>query len=153
MNRVTLVVLECGSDWPSGVREDHADCIALAQAPNEPPSALLRRTYDRLRAIEQENAAVYVAILSCNNDASRKALEGRVPLSRALLTTVLRVGDGRLLLAGRASASDRTRRSLVALAGTLTEALMGTSSSVSAVFGAPPSGVHLTQHLGHRLTA
>jgi hypothetical protein len=153
MNRVTLVVLECGSDWPSGVRQDDADCVALAQAPNEPHSALLRRTYDRVRAIEYGGGTVHLAILSCNNDASRTALDGRVPLARALLATVLRTSDGRLILAGRASASDRMRRSLVALAGTLTEALTGTSASVSAVFGAPPSGARMTERHGHRLSA
>ena len=134
MEPITLVVMEFGSDWPKQLQPS-SGCVVLSQERNEPHSELLRRTYVRIRAIEQAGGIVTLAVLSCNNDVARRALEARVPLARALLATVLRANEGRLVLLGRSSAPDRTRHSLMALAGTLTEALTGTSASVSAQFG------------------
>lgn len=66
-------------------------------------------------------------------------LEDRAPLARALLAEVLRGGDdGRLELLARSAAPNRVKLSLVGLAGTLTEALAGTSVSVSARFVESP---------------
>ncbi len=79
---------------------------------------------------------MHQAVLSCSDDGSLRAVEGRVPLARALLASVLRDDGGRLDLVARASAPMRTKQSLFALAGALTESLAGTSASVSARFGA-----------------
>jgi hypothetical protein len=137
METFVLVVMEHASEWPAHVSGGTAGCVVLQQESGESHGALLRRTYDRVRAIERVGGAVEVAVMSCNDDASVSALEGRVPLARALLATVLREGKGRLDLVARSDAPNRTRLSLVALAGTLTEALVGTSASVSARFTGP----------------
>lgn len=134
MEAFVLVVMEHASEWPAPVNGGAAGCVVLRQEPNETDGALLRRTYERVRAIERLGGSIEVAVLSCNDDPSVGALEGRVPLARALLATVLRRSSGRLELMARSSAPDRTRQSLMALAGTLTEALAGTSASVSARF-------------------
>ena len=137
MEPFTLVVMECGSDWPARMPPtSNSHCVVLSQERNEPQSALLRRTYDRIRAIELGGGIITLAILSCNNDTGRRALEARVPLARALLATIIRADEARLLLVAGSSAPDRTRYSLTALAGTLTGALVGSSASVSALFGA-----------------
>ncbi|MCL2451147.1 MAG: hypothetical protein FWD17_19555 [Polyangiaceae bacterium] len=76
-----------------------------------------------------------MAILSCDDDEpSIDALEERIPVARALLRSVLRHGEGRLHLVARSSASDRTKCTLFALAGLLTESLIGTRASVSVRF-------------------
>lgn len=135
-----LVVMEHASEWPAHVTGGVAGCIALVQEPNELRSELLRRTYERVRTIERAGGVVEVAVLTCSDDPSVRTLEGRVPLARTLLSTVLHAQEGRLDLVARASAPDRTKQSLVALAGTLTEALVGKSASVSARFwGGQPS--------------
>jgi hypothetical protein len=134
VDRCTLVVMEHGSAWPTHVEASGGTCVALCQEPHEDHGALLRRAYHRLRAIEGVGGTVVVAVLSCNDDASVPALEGRGPLARTLLATILRTREGRLELVARASISDRTRRSLWGLAGSLTEALAGTTASVSALF-------------------
>ena len=134
-----LVVMEHGSAWPLQVGAGAAGCVALGQEPHETHGELLRRAYGRIRAIERRGGAIEVAVLSCNDDPSTGALAGRVPLARALLATVLHTGQGRLDLVARSSAPNRTKQSLVALAGTLTEVLVGTSASVSARFTGPPS--------------
>jgi hypothetical protein len=131
---VVLVVMEHASEWPSQRNVASGGCVALRQETTESHGDLLRRTYERIRVIERRRAAVEVAALSCNDDASARALEERVPLARALLAAVLREGKGRFELVARASAPRRTRQSLVALAGTLTEALVGSSVSVCARF-------------------
>lgn len=98
------------------------------------PPELLRRVYDCVRVIEASGAAVETAVLCCNDEANVRALEGRVPLARALLATILRNGNGRLELVARAAAKERVKDSVMALAGTLTEALAATTASVSARF-------------------
>jgi hypothetical protein len=110
--------------------------------------------------VEQVGNAVETAVLSCSDDAHFRGLEGRVPLAKALVATVLRRQNGRLELVARAKAPDRTKHSLIALAGTLTESLIGTSASVSTRFAeprCPPSTPavkrRLTRTMGERRSA
>lgn len=141
METFILVVMEHGSDWPPHLSGAAMGCVVLRQEPDEDQGELLRRAYDRIHLIERAKGTVSVAVLSCNDEASRAALLGRVPLARTLLASVLRTARGRLDLVVRSSARDRAKHSLVALAGTLTQALFGTSSSVSVRFtdGISPS--------------
>jgi hypothetical protein len=134
MDSFVLVVMEHTSDWPSGVRSGTAGCVALRQDAGESLPNLLRRTYSHIRAIELVGGTVQQAVLSCGDDQSPRAVEERLPLARALLASVLRDDHGRLDLLARAGASARTKQSLVALAGALTESLSGTSASISARF-------------------
>lgn len=140
MEPLVLVVMENGSEWPVHLAGTAAGCVVLRQETGEDEGALLRRTYDRVRAIERSGRRVCRAVLSCSDDGRPAALEARVPLARALLATVLRAGgDGRMDLVGRSKARPRVRSSLVALAGTLTEALAGTTATVSLRFADGPS--------------
>lgn len=134
MDSFVLVVMEHTSEWPAGVRSGTAGCVALRQEPNESLPDLLRRTHSHIRAIELVGGTVHQAVLSCSDDESVRVAEDSVPLARALLASVLRDDQGRLDLIARAGAPARTKQSLVALAGTLTESLMGTSASISARF-------------------
>lgn len=137
MEPFVLVVMEHASAWPAHVNGGAAECVALVQETDEDADDLLRRTYERIRAIERVGGSVEHAVLCCTDDPRRAALEGRVPLARALLTTVLRTREGRLELVTRSSAAARTRQSLLGLAGALTQALAGSSATVTARFVSP----------------
>lgn len=137
MKPSALVVMERGSNWPSRLHRNTAGCVALTQARSELHSELLRRTCDRVRAIERTGQPVALAVLSCNDDATDATLEERGPLARALLGAVLHAEKGRLLLVGRLTASSSLRDALLGLAGTLCEAIAGTSVSVSVLFDGP----------------
>lgn len=132
-----LVVLERGSNWPAHVHRSTAGCVALVQEANEAHRELLRRTCNRVQAIERTGQSVGLAVLSCNDDTTGGGLEERVPLAWALLRAVLPADKGRLLLLGPRTASATLRVALLGLAGTLTEALAGSSASVSVLLDDP----------------
>ncbi len=134
MAPVTLVVMERGSDWPARVESSTFNVMVLNQERHEPYGVLLRRTYDRICAIERKGGAITFAVLSCND--RRHTLDGRVSLARTLLASLVRHSEGRLVLVGRSDSTDHTRHSLTALAKALTEGLTSTSASVSTLFGA-----------------
>jgi hypothetical protein len=134
-----LVVMEHASPWHTEVAGGTGACVVLKQEVHEDAGELLRRAYERIRAIERIGGAISVAVLCCSDEPGRTAFEERIPLARALLATLLRTGAGRLELVARSSAPDRTRHSLLALAGTLTECLAGSSASVSVRFLGPAS--------------
>lgn len=131
----TLVVMEHGSEWPAHIKRTTERCLPLWQEPNEGHLDLLRRTYGRLQSIERNHGTLGVAVLSCRDDASRATLDVRIPLARALLAAVRGSGSGRLDVVARASAPARAKQSLLALAGVLAEALIGSSASLSIKFG------------------
>jgi hypothetical protein len=143
-----LVVMEQGSQWPAHLDAATDNCVVLQQDPRETHAALLRRTQDHLRRLERVGDSIEMAVLSCNDDARPGAFEDRALLARALLAAVLQSGNGRLELLARSNAPDRAKLSLVGLAGTLTEALAGTTASVSARFARPSRGGR--RHAGPR---
>lgn len=144
MEPFVLVVMEHASAWPSHVAGGAGECVVLKQEVHEDAGQLLTRAYQRIRAIERVGGSIGLAVMCCGDQPSRTALEERVPLARALLATVQRTGPGRLELVARSNASERTRQSLLALAGTLTERLVGSSATVSARFLARDDGAHET---------
>ena len=131
--RTALVVMERGGDWPARVHRG-LDLVALQQENDERQDLFLRRTFDRVTAIEENGGRIYRAALSCNDDLSRATLENRALIARVLLAAVLRVDRGRLFLVGSAASASSLRHALLVLADTLTSALIGTSACVSARF-------------------
>jgi hypothetical protein len=132
-----LVVMEHASAWPAHVKGGTGACFVLKQEVHEDAGDLLQRAYERIGAIERVGGSIGLAVLCCGDQTGRTALEDRVPIARALLATVLRTGGGRLELVARSSAPARSRQSVLALAGTLTERLVGSSVSVAARFLGP----------------
>jgi hypothetical protein len=143
MSAFIVIVMEHGSEWPAQVSGAAGGCVVLQQEPEEGEEPLLRRTEARIRTIERGRGKVGLAILSCNDSGDGATLESRERLGRALLATVARTGEGRLDLVGRSSAPEYAKASIMALAGTLLEALPGSSASVSARFAeGVTSGTH-----------
>lgn len=134
MARTALIVMERGGDWPEQLLHDGLDLVALRQDNDEREDLFLRRTFDRVRAIEENGGRIHRAALSCNDDMSSATVESRALLARALLGAVLRVDRGRLFLVANAASASSLGLAISALAGTLTLALVGTSACVSALF-------------------
>jgi hypothetical protein len=102
---VSLVVMEPGSEW-----QDELD--------------ILRRGQQSVR----------VAVLACNGDTDAEVERYRAKIARTLMTAVTGTTFGRLVLSASRGASLPVRQELLALAGTLTDQLRGTSATVSLRF-------------------
>jgi hypothetical protein len=143
VSETALAVLERGGRLPTHLHEG-LDVVTVRQRHGEPEELLYRRTLERIRAIEETGGTVRRAILSCNEDASSGALEHRALIARALLASVLRAQQGKLLLVAGDRPQSPMRRAIFALADTLTAALSGTSACVTAVFVALRRPAHPT---------
>src|SRR5262249_30608249 len=128
----TVVVVESGGMSPSLARS--GDAVTLRAEPHAAPGDLLRRTLGTVGTLERTGQSVALAILGCNDDVSALGLERRGGMARALMAAVLHTDGGRLVLVARRDAPPKVRQGLLALAGTLTEGLAGTTASVSVVF-------------------
>lgn len=134
----TLVVLERGSAWPA-IPQDGLDLVALQQEEEETSDAFVARALEAVRNVARRGGTIRHAVLSSSDASSLEAHATRLELARALLRAVLPVVQGRLLLVGRATASSPARVDLLAIADELTEALQGTSATISTLFLPDPA--------------
>jgi len=126
---VSLVVMEPGSEWPGHVGESET-LVALRSEHD-----MLRSTRERLAALQRAHEDVRVAVLACNGATDEATLERRAILAQELLVCVSRAWRGRLVLTASAGgASQLFRQHLLSLAGTLSDALRGTSATVTLKF-------------------
>jgi hypothetical protein len=126
---VSLVVMEPGSEWPRHFGHD-SNLVAFSQKREK----LLQRTQEELDILRRSQQSVRVAVLACNGDTDGEVDQYRAKIARTLLTAVMGTTFGRLVLSASGSASLRVRQELLALAGTLTDQLCGTSATVSLRF-------------------
>ncbi len=138
MTTFSVVVMEPGSDWPGQVGDD-STLVAFCQEGDE----LVRRTQARLTDLADHKQCVRVAVLACNDETGDLTAGRRARLARLLLGSVIHVARGRLILSASHHASHRLREHLLALAGALSEALHGSSASVSLRFEGGSSGAAL----------
>jgi hypothetical protein len=132
MSMVSLVVMEPGSEWPRQVG-NHPNLIAFTQKGEK----LLQRTQEELETLRRGQQNVRVAVLACNGDADGGVDGYRAKIARSLLASVTSTTFGRLVLSAKGGASLRVRQELLALAGTLSEQLRGTTATLSLRFTAP----------------
>ncbi len=130
-----MVVLEPGSEWPA-----HIDGLTSVVGLGPVGDDLLQRTREELAALHRRNQGVRVAVLACNAATSGEAVGHRAALARALLGAVAQTIHGRLVLSAKDRAPPPLRRALLALAGELTDELVGTTASVSLWFTEPSQG-------------
>jgi hypothetical protein len=129
MAMVSLVVMEPGSEWPRHVGH-HSNLVAFSHKGEK----LLQRTREELDALRRSRQNVRVAVLACNGETSGEADSCRAQIARTLLAAVMGTTFGHLVLSAGGSAALRVRQELIALAGTLSEQLRGTSATVSLRF-------------------
>jgi len=128
MTRTAMIVMESGSDWPGQVG-DSTNVVAFSHGDED----LLRRTQERLGALERRREGVRVAVLACNGATGEEAA-GRRPLAKTLLGAV--TIRGRLILSANGRASYQLRQELL----TLAEELRGRTAVVSLLFTEAPPG-------------
>jgi hypothetical protein len=130
MATVSLVVMEPGSEWPGHVG-DHPNLVAFSQS----GEMLLQRTKETLDALRRDEQDVRVAVLACNGETADGEADGyRTQVARTLLSAVSSKTLGRLVLSASGRASVRLREELLALTGTLSAQLQGTTATVSLRF-------------------
>ncbi len=132
---VSLVVMEPGSEWPRHFGH-HSNLVAFSQKREK----LLQRTQEELDTLRRGQQSVRVAVLACNGDTDGEVDRYRTKIARTLLAAVMGTTFGRLVLSASCGASLRARQELLAIAGTLTEQLRGTSATVSLSFSEEAPG-------------
>jgi hypothetical protein len=135
MAMVSLVVMEPGSEWPGHVG-DSSNLVAFSQKGEK----LLQRTHEKLETLRRGRQSVRVAVLACNGEADGEVDGYRAKIACTLLAAVTGTTCGRLVLSVSSGASLRVRQELLALAGTLSEHLRGTTATVSLRFTEAPRG-------------
>jgi hypothetical protein len=131
MRAVAFVVMESGNDWPSCVTRNHFEGVVVRQPRNQPNAALIRRTRELVARVR---SPISLGVLACNGETDEEATERRVTIARLLLAQVLRTQRGRLILSTSTRAPSALRCDLIGLTATLSEALSGSSASVSLRF-------------------
>jgi hypothetical protein len=129
MTTTAMVVMEPGSAWPGWVG-DSLYVVAFSRGGED----LVRRTRDRLRALQGHAERVRVAVLACSSTTNPELARDRITLAHALLGAVTTTARGRLILSATRCASAGLRQELLAPTGALTDQLRGTSATVSLRF-------------------
>jgi hypothetical protein len=129
MSRVSLVVMERGSDWPG-----HVGGLDEVVALTHDDEALLECTCDKLAALRAASRSVRIAVLACNRSCGAAARERRASLARSLLAAVSEGTFGRLVLSVNARASAVLRAELLALVGALMPEMGRATATISVHF-------------------
>ncbi len=132
MNKVSLVVMERGSDWPGHVGTTE-ELVAFAHDDAE----LLPRTQERLGTFLSTGRSIWLAVLACNAACGQVVRERRAAVARALMSAVAPVRFGRVVLSASGSASRLLREELLSLVGELTAAAPAPQVTISLHFAAP----------------
>jgi hypothetical protein len=143
MTTTGMIVMERGSDWPGPIG-DVTNLVAFSQGCDE----LLRKTQEKLEALQRSKQQVRVAILACNSATDDAAARRRAELARILLVAVASATCGRLILCTGGPASRRQVEALLALAEALAEEFRGTTATVSLRFTEGASSVTRARAIG-----
>jgi hypothetical protein len=135
MDKVALIVVEQGSEWPGNVG-DCENVVAVGYDKEGP----LQRTRQGLDSLRRRGHYLRVAVLACNEATDLASAACRAEVAHELLTAVSAVGFGRLLLSATKHASMQLRSELRSLAGALRQRLRGSSATVSVRFGGAADG-------------
>ena len=135
MGKVSLIVVEQGSEWPGHV----GDCENVV-AVGYDKEGLVQRTRQGLDLLQRRGHYLRVAVLACNEATDLASVARRAEVAHELLTAVTAVGFGRLLLSASDRASMQLRGELLSLAGALRQRLRGSSATVSVRFGGANDG-------------
>jgi hypothetical protein len=133
MTTTAMIVMEPGSEWPGQIG-DTTNLVAFGHGFDD----LLRKTRDKLGALQRSKQVIRVAVLACNAATGHAAAVGRAQLARALLGAVASTNSGRFVLSASRRTSQPLLQELLALAGALAEELRGTSATVSLRFAEAP---------------
>ncbi len=132
----SVVVMEYGGQWPGGdveQRPEAASVTAIVQQSDERVTSLRHRAVRRLSALLGEGAKVKSGVLVCGEQADEETWASRVYVAQAMLASIGRFGEGRLVLAAR-GVGPEARSALSGLAFALNSTLNSNDVSVSVSF-------------------
>jgi len=135
MNATAVVVMEPGSEWPTGI-EGLTNVVGLGSLGED----LLLRTRAKLDVFQRREFTVSLAVLACSTATCGDLFGSRATLARALLGAVTGTASGRLILSARNTISRPLRRELVTLAARLVDESRGTTATVALWFTEPAHG-------------
>jgi hypothetical protein len=145
-----VVVIEPGACWPASVigpRVDAQGVVVVRAEPHETDRSLLARAMLSCAKEAAGGVSIQTAVLSCCGTDEDSRLPARARLACGLLSKVLSSGPGRLVLVTD-NCRGPTANSLIGLAGTLLEFLVGTGTSVDV--RAEPGRARARELLGTR---
>lgn len=132
--RVCVVVMEAGGEWPSFVeREGPANWAVIPQQPGETPGELALRASRRVAALAEHGAPIGTVIIAAGAECDDHVFAARCAVARSLIQAMGGRG-GQLLFSAPARLPDAARHELIALAGTLASQVRGTSLDVGVRF-------------------
>ncbi len=132
--RVCVVVMEAGGEWPSFVeREGSANWAVIPQQPSETPAELALRSSRRLSALAEHGAPIDMVIIAAGAQCNDQVFAARCAVARSLIQA-MGDRDGQLVFSAPSKLPEPSRHELIALAGTLANQVRGTPLGVSVRF-------------------
>ncbi len=132
LHQTSLVLVELGAAWPSGLVSQAGICRVLAEAEGEGPLAFAARAEDFVADAFPRGTQVTQALVACNQRADETAEAARRALAECLLARL--AGHGTLAFVASDDASDRFRRRLFDLVADFDKTGSG-DRRVRALFG------------------
>ena len=138
--RVCVVVLEAGGEWPDFVETDADHPISWAvipQQPDETPAELGLRAQKRVEAIVHSGAALDTVVIAAGSHHNDQIFAARCGVARALIHVMSGTQGRRLVFSAPSTLPASARHDLIALAGTLAGQVRGTQLDVGVRFEEP----------------
>ncbi len=139
-DRVCVVVMEAGGEWPDFVESDNGRPVNWAvvpQQPDETPAELALRATHRVEALVSGGAALDTVVIAAGSRHNDEVFAARCSVARALIQEMNARGGSRLLFSAPANLPTSARHELIALAGTLAAQSHGTPLDVGVRFDEP----------------
>lgn len=138
--RVCVVVMEAGGEWPDFVESDDGRPVNWAvvpQQPDETPAELALRATRRVEALVSGSAKLDTVVIAAGARHNDEVFAARCSVARALIQVMSERGGSRLVFAAPANLPASARHELIALAGTLAAQLHDTPLDVGVRFDEP----------------
>lgn len=134
--RVCVVVLEAGGEWPGFVESDNGpvNWAVVPQQPDETPAELALRATHRVEALVSGDAQLDTVVIAAGSRHDDEVFAARCSVARALIQVMSARGGSRLVFSAPANLPASARHELIALAGTLAAQSHGTALDVGVRF-------------------
>lgn len=136
-DRVCVVVMEAGGEWPDFVETDDGRPVNWAvvpQQPDETPAELALRAGRRVEAVVASGAELDTVVIAAGPRHDDEVFAARCVVARALIQAMGKRDGGRLVFAAPAALPATARHELIALAGTLAAQSRDTALDVGVRF-------------------
>jgi hypothetical protein len=129
-----LVLIENGAPFAVHAQPNQRVVVAIAQTADERPVDFALRAIERIARLERKGRWAAEVTLAVGQNDGDSLLATRALVARALLQHLMNTRESVLVLHADRGANDGSRHELMALAGTLTTELVGSSVMVRVRF-------------------